>query len=114
MSIRHTPLCVFTTLAAFAVMMGVETKGEATGVGFREIGGVQVKEGAKTLSGKLMISPEGEFVKTGMGTLDVPMSRIDTSAPYSITVAGGKLSMVGASAASSTEPPEVVRTKATF
>lgn len=114
MGIRHTPFCVFATLAALAVMMGVETKGEATGVGFREIGGVQVEEGAKTLSAKLMISPEGEFVKTGAGTLEVPMSRIDTSAPYSVTVAGGKLSMSGASAASSTEPPEVVRTKAAF
>lgn len=101
-------------LAAMAALTGVETKGEATGAGFREIGGVQVADGTQTLSGKLMISPEGEFVKTGAGTLEVPMARIDQSAPYSITVAGGKLSIVGESSAPSAEPPEVVRKRAAF
>ena len=43
----------------------------AGGVGFREAGGAHVAEGTQTLSGAFMVSPQGEFVKTGAGTLEI-------------------------------------------
>ena len=61
------------------------------GVGFREAGGAHVAAGTQTLSGALTVSPQGEFVKTGAGTLEIPMQSIENGAPYNITAADGKL-----------------------
>ena len=43
----------------------------AGAVGFREAGGAHVAAGTQTLSGAFMVSPQGEFVKTGAGTLEI-------------------------------------------
>ena len=77
----------------------------AGAVGFREAGGVHVAEGTQTLSGAFMVSPQGEFVKTGAGTLEIPMQNIENGAPYNITVADGKLSLTGAQGTPSATPP---------
>ena len=86
----------------------------AGGVGFREAGGAHVAAGTQTLSGALTVSPEGEFVKTGAGTLEIPMQSIEDGAPYNITVADGKLSLTGAQGTPSATPPAFVAEKAAF
>ena len=86
----------------------------ADAVGFRESGGVHVASGSQTLSGGLAVSPQGEFVKTGEGTLVVPMDGIENGAPYTLVVAGGKLSLTGAQGTPSATPPAFVADKATF
>ena len=43
----------------------------AGAVGFREAGGAHVAAGTQTLAGAFMVSPQGEFVKTGAGTLEI-------------------------------------------
>lgn len=87
---------------------------ESVSVGFREIGGVAVDAGTQTLSGSLRVSPQGEFVKSGSGTLEIPMSCIDHAAPYEIVVADGTLSLTGSKGNPSTAVPDVVTQDAAF
>ena len=86
----------------------------ADAVGFREARGVHVASGSQTLSGGLAVSPQGEFVKTGAGTLEVPMDGIENGAPYTLVVADGKLSLTGAQGTPSATPPAFVTEKAAF
>ena len=86
----------------------------AGAVGFREAGGAHVAAGTQTLSGAFMVSPQGEFVKTGAGTLEIPMQNIENGAPYNITVADGKLSLTGAQGTPSATPPAFIAEKAEF
>ena len=86
----------------------------AGAVGFREAGGAHVAAGTQTLSGAFMVSPQGEFVKTGAGTLEIPMQNIENGAPYNITVADGQLSLTGAQGTPSATPPAFVAEKAEF
>ena len=78
-------------LDRLGVGFNVVLRGSGGGVGFREAGGAHVAAGTQTLSGALTVSPQGEFVKTGAGTLEIPMQSIENGAPYNITVADGKL-----------------------
>ena len=99
-------LCVVVSVVAYGTL--------ADAVGFREAGGVHVGEGTQTVSGSLTVSPQGEFVKTGAGTLEVPMDGIENGAPYTLVVAGGKLALTGAQGTPSATPPQFITDKATF
>ena len=104
--LTSTYLCIFVSLVACCAL--------ADAVGFREARGVHVASGSQTLSGGLAVSPQGEFVKTGAGTLEVPMDGIENGAPYTLVVAGGKLSLTGAQGTPSAPPPQFITDKATF
>lgn len=83
-------------------------------VGFREVGGIGVEaDGSQTVDGKLTLSPEATFYKTGAGTLTVPSSSVDSPNGYSINVLKGKMVLSGAAAeASAPTAPAVVTEKA--
>ena len=102
----------FVVLTVAFTAVGVCVRAEAAG--FREATPVHVGSGTQTLSGGVSISPQGELVKTGAGTLEVPMSGIKGAAPYNITVSGGKLALTGAKGTPSAEAPAFVAEKAEF
>ena len=108
------PNRIFLSAYLCAAVSIVACCAAADAVGFRESGGVHVASGSQTLSGGLAVSPQGEFVKTGEGTLVVPMDGIENGAPYTLVVAGGKLSLTGAQGTPSATPPAFVTDKATF
>ena len=101
---RQTIRMAMLLASALASLVGVksaDTLGSGAGaedvsLGFREIGGTNVPAGAvQMMTGSLRLSPEAAFLKTGGGTLEIPVSHIDTAAPYSIDVLGGKLKLTG-------------------
>ena len=108
------PNRIFLSAYLCAAVSVVACCAVADAVGFREAGGVHVASGSQTLSGGLVVSPQGEFVTTGAGTLVVPMDGIENGAPYTLVVAGGKLSLTGAQGTPSATPPAFVTDKATF
>lgn len=86
---------VIPGVAAVVAAMPVLACGE--GVGFREIGGVNVAAGTETLEGPLVLSPEATYLKTGMGTLEIPAAAIDNRTSYRIDVVGGGVKILGGS-----------------
>ena len=85
----------------------------ADGVGFHEIGGTNVPSGAtRTFAGSLQLSPEATYLKTGAGTLELPVASIDAAAPYGIDVLNGKLKLTGAASTTAPTAPAVAQTAA--
>ena len=91
-----------------AVLVGTACVGlaAAVAVGFREVGGIDVAaEESQTVDGKLMLSPQGTFYKTGAGTLTVPSTAVDSPNGYSLNVLKGKMVLRGAGAKATANAP---------
>ena len=65
---------VVLSVAIMAVCLCVQ----AETAGFREATPVHVGSGTQTISGGVAISQQGELVKTGAGTLEVPGAIADS------------------------------------
>ena len=81
-------------------------------VGFRETSGTNVVSGWVTVEEKLLLSPEGTYMKTGAGTLEVPQDKIELRTGWSMDVLNGKLKLTGKATDSGAAVPSVVQDQA--
>lgn len=83
-------------------------------VGFRETDGVDVESGTTVQSGEIALGTEAKFYKTGAGTLEVSLDKVDNRTDAKLTVLDGTLRLTDGAFAPSATPtvPAVLREKA--
>ena len=99
-------LCFGMASAAFA--------GEVA-IGWRENGGADVPAGETAQqTERVAIDPEGNFLKTGAGTLEMPLGTVDNAIPSTVKVLAGTLKLTTAAApeADVAHPPAILDTAA--
>lgn len=83
-------------VAAVAVVLAGSLMADSVDpIGWRQTGGVNVGEGTESLSQPLQIGSKGTFVKTGAGTLNVPVAALDTGSGTEHVVVNGTLNLTG-------------------
>ena len=93
------------TIRMSMILLSCASAAFATDVFVGQHEAVELKAESQTLfSGRMVISDEGEIVKTGAGTLNVSSTSIDQSWPASFTVLDGNLSLTLDGAPAATRP----------
>ena len=84
-------------------------------VGFRETGGVHVESGTEVQSEDVILDSTAKFYKTGEGTLELPLSKVNAQVPYGMAVLGGTLRITeGADATVDAEVPPAICQQAAY
>ena len=102
-------------LATVAAVAVATVYADSISIDWGEIDGVTVQDEGDTVTqdGNIVISDGGEFVKSGEGTLVLPLDKIDKTFDYKLRAAEGRLTVkAGSSFVPSPEVPSCIATKA--
>ena len=86
----------------------------ASGIGYRETGGVHVPGGtSETLSGNIIEGTDAKFFKSGEGTLTVPLSQVNRQTDWNLVALGGTMTVTpGDDATVDVDNPPAILSKA--
>ena len=101
-------------LALMAIVL--EATADPVKLGWNERGGVFVDSGASAIQeSDIILEQNAKFYKSGAGRLDLPLSKVNSQKPYSLTVLGGTLGLdAGEDATIDVSTPPSACQKASF
>ena len=110
-SVRWIAMLVFALMAIV-----LEATADPVKLGWNERGGVFVDSGASAIQeSDIILEQNAKFYKSGAGRFDLPLSKVNSQKPYSLTVLGGTLGLdAGEDATVDVSTPPVACRKAAF